>query len=249
METTMSKTIVHAVSLCLILAIAAVSPAIARKAMSMVDEGDLATFADRLNILPFSTLPEKSVYDVTLEVSPGVDKRVIAGGRICSGFPRPKTRIALLAERIVAKWDVDGDLKSAIPNAPRAILRISSAVSTQRCVLLNEYDTTCYLTTRLSGEIETQNPQQKSAVLQIESETVREVDEGILCSDLEDLPRGPSNAAIWSMTHQGEVGAIAVINREAIINFISKAKRQLIQAQSAQSVTSQTTLKASEASQ
>jgi hypothetical protein len=226
METTMNKT---AFQLCLITVIAAASPAIARKAMSMVNEGDLATFADRLNILPFSLLPEKGVYDVTLEVSPSIDKRVISGGRICSGFYRPKTVIAPLAERIVTNWDIDRNLKAVAPNAPRATLRIIGTLSTQRCVLLTEYDSTCYINTRLNGEVETRGADLQPIVIPIESETVREVDEGILCSDIDELPRGPSKAAIWGLLHQGDAGAIAVVNREAIVKFVNLARRKIEQ--------------------
>jgi hypothetical protein len=233
METEMIRTPLRAASLCIIAAIVASSPAIARKAMSMVDEADLATFADHLNILPFSTLPEKGTHDIALEVSPNIDKRVISGGRICSGFYRPKTVIAPLAERIVANWDVDGNLKTIAPNAPRATLRINNAVSLQRCALLNEYDFSCYVTTRLNGEIETLGTDQQRLVTPIESETVREVDQGIICSDIGELPRGPSQAAIWGLLNRGDAGAIAVLNREAIVKFVNLAQRKIDQNSSA----------------
>ena len=223
----MNRIMLQVASLCLITAIAAASPAIARKALSMVDERDLATFANRLNILPFSNLPEKGSHDVTLEINPALDKRVIAGGRICSSFYRPKTLVVPLAQRIVANWDVDNNLSAIAPNAPRATLRIKGALSTQRCVLLNEYDVTCYITTRLNGEIETVGADQQPSMIPIETETVREIDQGILCSDLDELPRGPSKAAIWGLLNRGEVGAIAVINREAIVKFINLAKRKI----------------------
>ncbi len=229
----MNKIVLRSASLCLIAAIAAASPAIARKAMSMVNEGALATFADRLGILPFSSLPEKGIHDVTLEVSPGIDQRVIAGGRICLGSYRPKTFVAPIAERIVANWDVDSNLKAIAPNAPRATLRLKNAVATQRCVLRNEYDFTCYVTTRLAGDVETLGKDQRPTVTPIEAETVREIDQGIICSDLGELPRGPSAAAVWGIFNGGERGAIAVVNREAVVKFIDTARRSIDQTDTA----------------
>jgi hypothetical protein len=212
---------------------------IAAKAQDKVtDETRLSELAYKADILPFSAMPETGAVDVDLEVAPDIDRRVIAIGEFCKGSYRPKTTIALLASRYAQNWDADNNLILRAKDAPRITLRLLSAVATQRCFYVGEFEATCFIKASLEGEIETSDAKGSAIKTPLQSEVERELQPGILCVDFDD-ERGsiplttPNKGTLYAMFNNGQKGSIALISREAIIALIDKAKRKLSQAESA----------------
>jgi hypothetical protein len=212
---------------------------IAAKAQDKVtDETRLSELAYKTNILPFSAMPETGAVDIDLEVAPDIDRRVVAIGEFCKGSYRPKTTIALLANRYVQNWDANNNLILRAKDAPRIKLRLLSAVATQRCFYVGEFETTCFIKANLESEIEMFDTKGGAIKIPIQSEVEREVQPGTLCIDFDD-ERGsipltiPNKGTMYALLNNGQKGSIALISREAIISLIDKAKRKLAQVETA----------------
>ena len=208
-------------------AIGSASPLWSRGGDNVLDEARLEKFAEKVNMLPFSQLPDPGTREITLEVNPDLDSKVVALGKACKGSFRPKTMVAPLARMIAGYWDADGDLLKAAPGVPAAILRINNTNSSQRCVQLGQYEDTCYAKTHIEGEIETRDSSGRAVVTPITSEVEREVQAGVFCLDLGDAYEGPQPETLYALFNNGERASIALINREAVIALINDAKRKI----------------------
>jgi hypothetical protein len=210
-----------------IAAMTSATPLWSRGGDNVLDEARLEKFAEKVNMLPFSQLPDPGKREITLEVNPDLDQKVTALGKACSGSFRPKTMVAPLVRIIAGYWDADGDLLKAAPGLPTATLRINSTTSSQRCVQLGEYEDTCFAKTRIEGEIETRDANGVVTTAPITSEVEREVPPGVFCIDLGDVYEGPQPEAIYALYNNGERASIALVNREAVIALINDAKRKI----------------------
>ena len=97
------------VTLLALTAMSSASPLWSRGGDNVLDEARLEKFAEKVNMLPFSQLPDPGAREITLEVNPDLDSKVIALGKACKGSFRPKTMVAPLARMIAGYWDADGD--------------------------------------------------------------------------------------------------------------------------------------------
>ena len=215
------------VTLLALTAIGSATPLWSRGGDNVLDEARLEKFAEKVNMLPFSQLPDPGTREITLEVNPDLDSKVLALGKACKGSFRPKTMVAPLARMIAGYWDADGDLLKSAPGAPAAILRINSTNSSQRCVQLGQYEDTCYAKTRVEGEIETRGKDGAAVIMPVSGEVEREVQAGVFCLDVGDAYEGPQPETLYALFNNGERASIALVNREAVIALINDAKRKI----------------------
>jgi hypothetical protein len=200
------------------------SPSLARWNSPTFEEANLTNYANRIGLAQPAAMPPKGKYDVNLQVLPGADGKVLNGGRLCAGFAPPKTIISPFAERIGSAWDVDSNLDAIAPNAPRLTIRIHNSSTIQRCVMISEYSSTCYITTRISGEIEQRISPQQLTITPLQSDVTREIREGIVCPAVFKYPdKNQREYAKWAAKNGGESAAVALVNREAVVSFFDAA--------------------------
>jgi hypothetical protein len=215
-------------------AVAISSPSLAGRAAPSFEEANVLNYADRIGLERPSAMPETGRYDISLEISPAADDRVINSGRLCAGFAPPKTMITSFAERIGSNLDVDRNLDTIASNAPRITIRINDSVTIQRCVMISEYSSACYVTTRISGELEHRASSEQLITTPIQSEVTREIKEGLICPAIFKFPdKNQRQYLKWAAKNGGETIAVALVNREAVIGFFANASSKIRQVETA----------------
>jgi hypothetical protein len=210
------------------------SPLFARDAGGDFKDANLVDYANRLGLDLTTEMPAKSKYDISLHTSSAVDGEVVNSGRLCAGFAPPQTMIETLSKRIGAKWDIDGNLDTVATNAPRLTLRITNSVTIQRCVMTSEYSSKCYVTTRVSGELDQNAPLQQGAIIPLQSEVTREVREGLVCPAVFKYPNREHRQFIkWAAKNGGNSNIVAFVNREALIHLFDAAAKKANQIETA----------------
>ena len=77
------------VTLLALTAIGSATPLWSRGGDNVLDEARLEAFAEKVNMLPFSALPDPGAREITLEVNPDLDSKVLALGKACKGSFTP----------------------------------------------------------------------------------------------------------------------------------------------------------------
>ena len=132
--------------------IALVSPAGAKRVADYsVPDAELVKWGQEQDLNPLSALPQKSAYNVTLEVAPGVDHQVIRGGVYCSAW-KTENPISQLIRSIVTQWDNDGTL-AVSGSGSDIILRFDQARTFSRCVGTGELVGTCITRVSIDGSV------------------------------------------------------------------------------------------------
>jgi hypothetical protein len=203
-------------------------PILARWNAPTFEEANLTNYANRIGLAQPAAIPPKGEYDISLQISPSADGKVLNGGRLCAGFDPPKSMIRPFAERIGSAWDVDSNLDAIARNAPRLTIRIHDSATVQRCVMISEYSSTCYITTRISGEIEQRTSSQQLTITPLQSDVTREIREGIVCPAVFKYPdKNQREYAKWAAKNGGESVAVALVNREAVVSFFDAAIKKV----------------------
>jgi hypothetical protein len=218
----------YLVAIAAVLPIIAGTPAISRADKAVYSDEKLAKFAERLKLSPLSKSPDPGAYDVSLEIAPGLDRRIVMLGKACNhGAVPATTMVAPLVERFAGRWDVGGNLATSSKDAPQLKLRIDSSESTERCVEVGELKFTCFLRTRIGGAIVTRGANAETMVLPVESDLERQVPFAPFCLNVINSDEGQQAGLIYQLLNNDDKGGIAVVNREAVIAFITNADSQL----------------------
>jgi hypothetical protein len=204
------------------------APAFSKSGDTKYSDQKIKKYAERLNLLPITESPESGQYEVALEVAPNIDKHILMLGKACNHGAIPSTTmVATLAERLVGRWDVGGNLTQSAPNFPKIKMRIDSSESTQRCVESGEYKFTCYIRTRIGGTVEVPGANAAPVIYPVESDVERKMPLAQLCLNVVDSDIGQQASLLYQLVNNDDKGGIAVVNREAVIAFIANARQQI----------------------
>jgi hypothetical protein len=199
------------------------------------NEMRLEKIARKLRILPFSELPSQGSHDLKIEISDTLDRKIKAKGFDCKISGRPKTKVASIAQQINQYWneglafDSEVSEKAAKP-LPIATLHIKNTASVQRCEEYGFFKKRCFIKTQIAGDVETRDESGRAVFLPIETEVVRKIRSGIICTDgalFEDDYYLYNDVNFYALFNGGENASVALVNREAVIKLVEIAKSRL----------------------
>jgi hypothetical protein len=132
--------------------IALASPASAKRVADYsVSDSEILKWGQEQKLNPLSELPQKSAYNIALEMAPGIDHQVVRGGVYCSAW-KIDNPVSQLFRTVVANWDSDGALAGS--GSPADItLRIDQARTFSRCVGTGELVGTCITRVSIDGSV------------------------------------------------------------------------------------------------
>jgi hypothetical protein len=132
--------------------IALASPASAKRVADYsVSDAEILKWGQEQKLSPLSELPQKSSYNIALEMAPGVDHQVVRGGVYCSAW-KIDNPVSQLFRSVVTNWDSDGAL-AAPGSAADVTLRVDQARTFSRCVGTGELVGTCITRVSIDGSV------------------------------------------------------------------------------------------------